>query len=129
MQRMGKIYSEAAVVLSWLGLEDLPSTFAMTKLSKLNQWFENNFPIADLPENTDPAFWAPVYNNWILNGLANLKPGNDYESDVPYAFIVQLLSRPYWHRLWIQQEICLGKETILVCGRQDFYIEMLLNWD
>jgi Heterokaryon incompatibility protein (HET) len=127
VQRMGKTYSGAAVVLSWLGPEDLPSTIAMTKLSKLNQWFENNIHNADFPENTDPALWAPVLNNWVLNVFANLKPGNDHESDVPYAFIVKILSRPYWHRLWIQQELYLGKETILVCGRQDLDIQMLLT--
>ncbi len=127
VQRMGKIYSEAAVVLSWLGPEDHPSTIAMTKLSRLNQYFEDNFPVDALPASMDTALWAPIFNNWMECSFANLKPGNDHESDVPYACIVKFLSRPYWSRLWTQQESGLGKETIFVCGRQDMTKETLMT--
>jgi hypothetical protein len=117
VQRMGRIYSEAAVVLSWLGPSDHQSNITMMKLRKLGKWWNDTF--SSFPSCSDPTAMAASLNALLPKVLPRLKAGLGPDADVPYPLITKLLSRPYWHRLWIQQELSLGRETIFVCGDED----------
>jgi hypothetical protein len=104
---MGEIYSKANNVIIWLGKADsdtedavsLITTFAMSVKWETQQlaWSDwGNFSF------NDPEFYTK----------AGLKPFelSDWEK------IIRVLSRTWFSRLWILQEIVLSKEKIVVIG-------------
>ena len=83
---MGRIYSEAELVIAWLG--------TATKYSA--QWERAMKTIPTFKEDEHGNFkrWYKVYGPSILD----------------------LLNSPYWSRVWIIQEYNLARQIILQCG-------------
>lgn len=98
---MGKIYSDAQAVVSWLGETDPDTNAAMSLVQALN----------DVPPSriTDPDFDP--------SALVNEFSHDDWLS------LGALLSRPYFNRAWIVQEVVLARRLIVVCG------DRLLDFD
>ena len=104
VERMGDIYSLADRVIVWLGLEDSTSVHAIqflrTIASKVDvDWFTSTMK----PLSQDDADWveinkAPTYSKREVSAI--------------YALIM----RPWFERLWVQQEIHRNHSAVLICG-------------
>ena len=108
VQRMADIYSLAAGVIVWLGKDDASSKVAMETCmilgTKVEVEFNGEKKLRSLTDEPDDAHWV------------------DMRQPLPYDFatwqaILELLRRPWFHRLWIWQEISLAKSNaVIMCG-------------
>jgi hypothetical protein len=89
---MSKIYSQADLVITWLGEARENSTVALKLLTEVYQ--------SVLCGGFDPTLF-----------LRQVSPGEKIA-------LLELLRRSYWKRLWIVQEILLAKDIILLCGNE-----------
>ena len=106
VRRMGKIYSQARVVVIWLGNEARESDSAMDLIRIL----------------------SVACNTGQGKALGdNLRQKRDLLGQGCWRALSELLDRPYWDRLWVLQEIALGGgRTVILCGQEavtwrDFY--------
>lgn len=88
---MGRIYSGAELVLVWLGEENYYSRMAMRFLKETP---------SKILTGDRRSFVEELFSK--ENGI--------------YDAMLRLYYRPYWKRLWIQQEIILATEIIVLCG-------------
>jgi hypothetical protein len=93
---MGRIYSETQTVVSWLGEKDSRTDAAMQLLETLKNVRKSRLsqPIFDVAKFVDEI----PKDDWLALG----------------AF----LSRPYFKRAWIVQEIALAGRPMILCGDQ-----------
>lgn len=87
---MSRIYTEAAYVVAWLGVEADDSDLAIAyieELSEADRRMHLRFP----PLKREP-------------------------DQREYAALIALFARPYWRRLWIIQEVVLARKVIFLCG-------------
>lgn len=104
---MGDIYRLAARVVVWLGPEADGSARAMAFFKALGPHIEIKYLTAmwrNMPPPTSADLGIPRQQD-----LASL-----------VGPVLDLLSRPYFDRLWIRQEIYLAnpREAVIVCGTQ-----------
>ncbi|KAJ6092413.1 hypothetical protein N7467_004382 [Penicillium canescens] len=103
---MGKIYRHSKRVIAWLGPEKDDSTRALNTMSWIGVQIE-----AD-------------YARWIVDTSANcIHPSfRDLDADIPLRpedtrAIFHLLSRQWFERLWIRQEILSSEpNSVIQCG-------------
>ncbi|KAK8136781.1 HET-domain-containing protein [Apiospora sp. TS-2023a] len=108
--RMSALYRMATRVVVWLGpnSELQKSTLAMKTLDHLGRQLELDCSTVRFasPTATEPTWFRAV-------------------SPLPYSesmwfAIERLLSRPYFERLWVMQEVLLANsKTLVVCGRDE----------
>ncbi|KAL8923091.1 MAG: hypothetical protein Q9208_004775 [Pyrenodesmia sp. 3 TL-2023] len=116
--RMPDIYTQANRVVVWLGPESDNSILAMKAIDDIGSkvkvdWANESFEITS-DNGSDPTSRALV---------DDLRP----RSEIWLAFRA-LLSRPYFRRLWIVQEIYLaGERARIVCGSQQIPCERFFN--
>lgn len=102
---MADIYSNAARVVIWLGPEAENSTLALENLEYLG---------SAIDIDRDPADLFTI--------RARDKSKDHLVDELPYDVIqrkgiLYLLQRPWFQRLWVQQEVYHGNDkTIMVCG-------------
>ncbi|KAI4268019.1 MAG: hypothetical protein L6R38_007993 [Xanthoria sp. 2 TBL-2021] len=99
--RMPDIYSLAQGVIVWLGPESVDSNFAMTLLNNVGQ-----------DVTVDWAAWecyVDPSSTFDFDGL--------HLSSQQWLSITNLLSRSWFERLWVVQEICLATKWVcMLCG-------------
>lgn len=104
--RMGEIYGKAERVVSYIGEEQDNSGDTLEIMSIIGEALL-----------TDEEM--PTVRQWFFSNL---------ESELPFR-IAQLLSRPYWTRIWITQEVILGNDNaITICGSRRFPTSQLLTF-
>ena len=102
IQLMGDIYSRARRVIGWLGDDDTDIADA-------------NIFIHVLAKSRDLL--------WSLNfGLGKEKTKRSLES------VFLFLSKPFWRRVWTQQEMVLARELIFMCGNKTISFSDLFNF-
>ena len=97
VQQMKAIFSSAELTLAYLGDKGGDSDLAMDYLALSRDYVTsttNHLPLAQLKTSTIPA------------------------PEPPYSAISALLKRSYWSRLWIVQEIVVGKRVLFMCGQK-----------
>ena len=102
---MRRIYHKASMVRIWLGEEGEDSDHAFRIVEELDK---------PLP------YRAP--------GVADPEPlvvGDD-ERRKNWAAMVSLFSRPWWHRVWVRQEVALNTQIVVSCGGAACYFYMLV---
>lgn len=101
---MGIIYSQARQVIAFIGEADETSVTAM-----------------DLISLTANCIWAHGFliDSATASEVANLV-SEIAHPDRDWLTIKGLTSRPWFRRLWIVQEIALGKDPVVVCGKHFF---------
>jgi len=105
VKRMGDIYKMADRVISWLGDEVNMSGHALELLHTMNHAFIDKDKATTISEK----FWREINKGAALG-------------------LTQLFLRPYWHRMWIVQEIVLGGDkSIAICGARRFPMSGLLQ--
>jgi hypothetical protein len=132
VQRMGMIYKLASQVVVWLGKEYQSSNIAMRHLHfvgiattgiqhvSIPQWVN---PGAGHPKFQDFSAWANVQQSLMRNILKARAP---FTLDVLEA-VEDLSKRDWWSRVWIVQEVALGRTVIVQCGPDSFPWECLEN--
>jgi len=110
---MGQIFRQARCVLAWLGPEADNSDVAMRAIQRLGSRITVNWP--PCAEGTEPyeirAAEGIVGYNW---DYASIGPPFEYQE---LRSIHNLLSRDWFQRLWIRQEIHLANSmAVIICG-------------
>ncbi|KAK4235291.1 heterokaryon incompatibility protein 6, OR allele [Achaetomium macrosporum] len=98
---MDRVYAQAGKVVSWLGESDFQIDGAVRLLGRLKD--------VPLGRVTSP--------NFDVAQLVKDIPNDDWLA------LGALVSRPYFKRAWIVQEIAMAKELLIVCGDYE------LRWD
>lgn len=104
---MKSIYEQAIDVLAWLGPPDIMSKSAVDMLNFLDHRLVETGP--DLKEERFKEFEEVLTKD---RGSG----GND---------ILKLIGRPWFKRIWIQQEFLVAREVEFVCGEYFFRWEVL----
>ena len=103
---MGKIYSHAQRVLMWLGVEQDNSHLG---IAIINRWGKGIH--AARAADLDELLSAP-----LKTALRFIEDPFDDES---FTAAKHLLSRDYWKRIWIIQEVVLARNRLIICGKDD----------
>ena len=104
VERMGDVYSLADRVIVWLGPEDSTSVQAIQFLRTMASKVEVDWITATMkPLSQDDADWVDM----------NKAPTH---SKREVSAIYALVMRPWFERLWVQQEIHANCNAVLICG-------------
>ena len=87
---MGDIYERAHEVLIWLGEEKDDSSMAMELINHMGK------------TRHDVALWSNIFL--------------DVNFKLQWEALDRLMKRTYWTRVWIVQEVLLGKTCVVCCG-------------
>lgn len=109
---MQDIFSKAEETWAWLGHEADQSSKAVALVNVLAHIYRNSCQGGSTdPQNADKTKWGSLISSEFENHVVSLG---------------HLLSRDYWYRVWIVQEIALSKKLVFFCGRRKFSWEPLL---
>jgi hypothetical protein len=111
---MTKIYEQAEQVCVWLGEATEGSVIGMSVLtSKLN--YQNTMALDSWRiERKHGGLLLPLKERF-KSGVA-LQESSDRGTELKVGEIRELLSRPWWTRVWIMQEAIVARKLILMCG-------------
>jgi len=102
---MGKIYRLASRVVVWLGPTSNDSDLAMDTMGDIGQQVEVDFE----------------HYTMIPSDKADHGRMSDRNMEIPYGrqqlnALYHLMSRPWFERLWVRQEIFLASSAVVQCG-------------
>lgn len=113
VQMMGSIYRSAATTISWLGPDDSDSEIAMKVMRDIFPKVNDSVRKQDLFAWLDPE----QTNLWQRNSQSadrnNFTSGNKF-----WDSCKEMLSRAYFSRSWITQELVLSRNVVVLCGQQ-----------
>lgn len=122
---MGDIYQGARQVLACVGKHISDSAFLFSKV-RSNALFLRCVGCFLKPEEVAPSRFAPsslVLREWIILRLLVLvwvvRQAMLGHGKRLFKALAALASQQYFERLWVYQELFLGREVILACG-QDY---------
>ncbi|VUC24067.1 unnamed protein product [Clonostachys rosea] len=109
IRRMGDIFNHAQCVLVWLGLPDQHSHLAIQTLEEFSDYIDFT--------NVEEALLSNRIN--VKQKAAELL--RDMETALPFSpqqwqALEALLSRTWFRRLWVRQEILLARNTVALVG-------------
>lgn len=120
---MASIYRHAGNVIVWLGPEANDSDKAITYLQGLGRWYRAEYVEAMDGSNAMAAnAWRSMAHIRLRTNYQKLREG--LLADAPFIReisgpLYDFFDRRYWRRLWIIQELCMGRAGMLVvCGNQ-----------
>jgi hypothetical protein len=126
IQRMSIIYQQAGNILVWLGERDESSDAAIDYLQGISVNYRTEW--VEAMDSADPytAQSHREYAQFALRGLKYKWAGlmramaghlHNQESYDEMINIHNFFARPYWHRLWIIQELAMGHAGMpIICG-------------
>ncbi|KAF2432247.1 hypothetical protein EJ08DRAFT_659251 [Tothia fuscella] len=97
---MGSIYSNAELVIAWIGAEDGQLSLAMKTCQTIASERKKN------PQYYQDLRWMQKYP-WLLQVDQNVNTGIPNQA---WKAVVSFFARPYWRRVWILQEMALAKK-------------------
>lgn len=103
---MSQIFSQAACVFAWLGSRSSDSDLAM-----------------DVLEDCESA---PVIHG-RLEAIVAAREWVDFwtlQTEARRSAVISLLSRKFWSRVWIVQELFLAQRLVLLCGSRRLNIRL-----
>lgn len=110
--RMNTIYASAWHIVTWLGPEADDSDLAMKAMRYFSLRSKDPDPLRGVYDRIDELLvdLRPVAY-WRHTRVRRLMPKTVFRA------IYHLLDRPYWRRLWILQEVALGRQNMpVLCG-------------
>ncbi|SPO01583.1 uncharacterized protein DNG_04256 [Cephalotrichum gorgonifer] len=117
---MGNVYERAEQVLIWLGEAGNPMLRRVLSTIKPGRSDDEN-EIAFAKEirlDSEPK----LHNNPLSKHVSWFGIHKSYLiEEVRYGEIRELLSRPWWTRVWIIQEVVVAKKLLFVCGSETFH--------
>jgi hypothetical protein len=107
VERMADIFTKASRVVVWLGPESSDSSVSMDCFHTISENVEVDQVTQSVRSLSNETRWAE--NNVMLPF-----------SEAEYMSIYRLISRSWFERLWIWQEVRLGsRNTIVKCGAKE----------
>ncbi|KAK2729262.1 hypothetical protein CKAH01_10350 [Colletotrichum kahawae] len=102
---MGEIYKKAEQVIVWLGPDDDDTPVAMETIKILSEgvvmeWHRRLF-------TTSPGTAAHMLRN---------RPDHSTLTLAQWTALRSLITRPWFTRLWVRQEVALASRVVVVCG-------------
>lgn len=129
---MAEIYGRADTTYGWLGLAGDKSDIAMGVLDSVGRgMLERPPPPASSGSESPPSpleefealtagaavgEWDRQYPDNLLTIAPDLIAKYVPDASFPVVECQDLLSRGYWNRMWIQQELVISRNVILCCG-------------
>lgn len=104
IQLMGQIYSMASHTVGWIGEADEDSVLAINSMKDMVKEFGYGHPC-----RLDASL-----------GDALLKHALSEAGSRELKAIAKLLSRAWFHRIWVLQEVALSRRLIIYCGEEEF---------
>jgi hypothetical protein len=104
VQIMDDIYSSSLFTLSWLGPEADDSDLAIKALDYIGE------QCGELPDGPALQERCELFTKILPSDQSS--PSLHF----PVEAVVALLSRPYWRRIWIVQEVILPPAVFVICG-------------
>lgn len=128
VQFMDKIYKQAEEVCAWLGPAGDNSDWVVDVIRSVPEaghaaWDEIQ---------VDKGFRAPNHeaNGSLCYEAVELPP----EEKKAFELLLEekkafeaLMRRPYWRRVWVVQELLLGKQVRFLCGQKEFSWGNMIN--
>ena len=105
---MEPIFSSAEEVILWLGEADQTSDLAMNLFRNLFLEDLKDDAVCNVP-NTGPPPPLEHLSESLVGAI---------EHESSYEAMLSLMSREYWSRTWIIQEIVLAKRVVVHCGQR-----------
>src|SRR5690242_11490104 len=123
VQQMGKIYSQADRVVFWLGRSTEQTDILMRSLKWLEhekyarahshqESTDEGLPIRQLPTRHDTIDQIPTLLDSQYRDLERLRHQQRIGME-------ELLSRPWFQRVWILQEVVNARKAIVACGSME----------
>ncbi|KAI1287920.1 heterokaryon incompatibility protein-domain-containing protein [Xylaria venustula] len=107
--RMRDIFASAWHVVIWLGQEEQDSTLAVTALRWLAMRGKGPEPLEGLYKEGKKIDLSPLFIVWA-------KAKSAWKKEV-YTALFYLLTRSYWQRTWILQEVAMARpDAPIICG-------------
>ena len=117
---MGYIFSHAAKVLVWLGEDEHSDTAAAFDLiADVNRHFEAAYLQLDATLRADPA---PA-----TISLEPLPEGSPLLTPTRWQAFSNLLSRPWFSRVWVLQEVGLAKTAVAFVGASSILLSEIVQ--
>ena len=111
---MREIYSAAEAVMVFLGAESEESDMAYNLVGKLCNLFQNG--AFDLQGELRPRS-VSVARRYPFEDKKLRELGLPLENDPDWVALAELLSRPYFHRIWVLQELVMARGPVTAfCG-------------
>ena len=109
---MQSIFSKANETWIWLGPEANESDKAVDMINDLSHVYRNSCQQGSTdPEKADKTRWGSLKSRGL---------------DTHLVAFDHLLSRDYWYRVWVVQEIALSKNLVVFCGSRKFFWDSLV---
>lgn len=125
VQQMGEIYARATSVISWLGAAEDDSDFAIEWALKFGSW-SLELGIGTKPEMRLRHLLTQLekHGQGVIGGELEM-----FLTDLRLQFsttnpallklcnsLSKLVTRPYWGRIWVVQEMARGRCLVFMCG-------------
>lgn len=127
---MAEIYGSASQTYVWLGPSANDSDLAMDTLRKVGEGMLNESTGTSPRQEYEYLTRNVPADEWNMHSpeeLLTLAPDliQEYIPDASFcaAECRILLSRSYWTRMWVQQEVVLSPKPVICCGN------MKVDWD
>ncbi|KAK3984277.1 HET-domain-containing protein [Cladorrhinum sp. PSN332] len=117
VRMMADIFSRAESVIAWLGVEDQFTHNAMKIIENIPAIPSAAWELSHFHTFLDPFRLAEFYEKF------GIPLGSIQVSYAHWAGFLALMSRPWFKRAWIVQEIALAKFGVMMLGRRRF------RWD
>ena len=122
VQQMARVYSQATEVICWLGTAADQSDEAMLWMQKFGAE-AYRLGIGETPSmrlinllRQDPQSIVEESVRRFIAEIVNQFTSWNPKGHSPVSGLFHLFARSYWSRMWIVQEIVLGKSARFVCG-------------
>ncbi|KAK5655710.1 hypothetical protein OQA88_5247 [Cercophora sp. LCS_1] len=122
VQMMADIYRNAGNMIVWLGDDtDSDTELAIDVLEALSVHYRAEY--FEFMDRSDPL----MANTWRTMAQVRIETAygkarqhmltNDITRQIQLPLLFRFFDRPYWRRLWIIQELCMGRSGMpIVCG-------------
>jgi hypothetical protein len=122
---MRKIYASAMSVVAWIGSEADESNKVIDMMERIDMSTGSIY--LQVEQGTSVADNQLQEFSLVRSWSGSTLPLNDL-SKAPLQSLEALLSRNYWKRLWIIQELALNRNmTLFLCGIKSFSRSMIIR--
>ncbi|KFA56422.1 hypothetical protein S40293_05070 [Stachybotrys chartarum IBT 40293] len=116
VKMMSNIFERADYIIGWLGQADDTTADAITvmeRLSSISRLPLSNADIGNIQRSFEHISQAEFFDPKAYHN----KLGIRFITAAEWLAWIVFLSRPYFERSWIVQEVNIAKRILLVCGR------------
>jgi hypothetical protein len=131
IQMMTSVYKIAGNVIVWLGVEEDDSEGAIREIQFMSTGYRTEYvELFDKSDALTATSWREMaqarlrlcfyrMKKAMQSRSSNANQGYDDENIDADLRLYLFFDRPYWRRLWVIQELCMGRAGMpIVCGSQ-----------